>query len=157
MPYLTENQLAATLDIPIALPSTELRQGDWLVIATTKVVTPMRLRFRYLSLSLLSCTVNTSLISNSNRIYGNLGFVYIALRKDYSGESPGSADAQDIVSVTALGTYNRPDTELVLDAEGAYSWIIANNMRANASSSIPTDTDINFRVAVTGMARLEME
>lgn len=157
MPYLTENQLASTLDIPIALPATELRQGDWLVIATTKIVTPMRLRFRYLDLSLLSCTVATSQIGNINRIYGNLGFVYVALRKDYSGESPGSAGAQDVFGVTALGTYARPGSEVLLDTEGTYSWVLANNMRADASSSVPTDTDINFRVAVTGMARLEME
>lgn len=157
MPYLTENQLASTLDIPLALPATELRQGDWLVIATTKVVTPMRLRFRYLDLSLLSCTVAIGQISNINRIYGNLGFVYIALRKDYSGEAPGSAGALDVFGVTALGTYSRPGSEVVLDTEGTYSWVLANNMRADANSSIPTDTDINFRVAVTGMARLEME
>lgn len=157
MPYLTENQLASTLDLPVALPATELRQGDWLVIASISVVSPMRLRFRQLNLSLLSCSVNTSLIANSNRIYGNLGFVYIALRKDYSGESPGSADAKDVFGVTALGTYARPGDELILTESGVYSFVIANNMKASASSSVPTDTEINFRVAVTGMARLEME
>lgn len=157
MALLTQQYLTSTLDVPIALPATELRQGDWLVVASVKAVSPMKLRFRLLNLGILSSSVTVSQISNSNRVYGNLGLVYVALRKDYSGESPGSAGALDVFAITAEGVYTRPDTLLELTDEGTYSWVVANNMQASDSSTIPASTSIDFRVSVSGVARVEME
>ena len=155
MPFLTEEVLRSTVDLPVTLPATEIKQGDWLVVATTKLVAPMQLSYAHVTLSLLGCSVNTGLIGADNRINGSLGLVYLALRRDYAGEAPDAAGALDTVALTALGTYARPDTSVVVaTTPGVYSWIIANNMKASSTSSVDPATSIDFRVALTGMARV---
>lgn len=156
MPYLTSSILDNTLDIPLSMPATEIRMGDWLVMATVKLVAPYKLTYDYVTLSLLNSSVDESLIANSNRISGNLGLVYLALRKDYTGGSPGASGAKDIFGLSASGSYQRPGEPLVLTEEGTYSWIVANNMQASSSSTIPAATSIDFRIAVTGIVRQEL-
>lgn len=156
MGFLTDNKLAATFDLPVALPVTELQQGDFLLLATIKVTTGMIVRWRHVNLNLVSCSVDTALISASNRIYGNLGLAYLALRKDYVNESPGASGALDIFGVSALGTYTRPTTpEIVIVEPGTYSWLVANNMQPSNSSSVPASTSIDFMLAISGAARVE--
>lgn len=156
MAYLTENALASTFDLPVTLPATELKQGDFLLLATIKVTTGMTIRWKHVNINLVSCSVDTGLIAASNRIYGNLGLVYLALRKDYVSESPGASGALDIFGVTALGTYARPATsEVVIVEPGTYSWLIANNMQPSNSSSVPASTSIDFTLGVSGVARVQ--
>lgn len=156
MSFLTDNRLASVFDLPVALPATELRQGDWLVVAVVKVVAPMRLTWHHVSLSLLSCSVDTALLTAGNRIAGNLGLVYLSLRRQYGGEPPSSAGALDIFGVTTLGTHNRPTTpEVVIVEPGDYAWVVANNMQPSAASSVPSATRIDFHVSVSGTARLD--
>lgn len=156
MAYLTENKLTTTYDLPVTMPATELRQGDFLVLATLKVTSGMRVTWKHVNINLISCSVNTGLIAASNKIGGSFGFVYIALRKDYVNESPGAAGALDIYGVSALGTYTRPTTPEVLIVEpGTYSWLLANNMQPSNSSSVPASTRIDFTAVVSGTARVE--
>ena len=156
MSFLTDNRLANVYDMPVALPATELRQGDWLVIATLKVVESMRVTWKHVNLSLLSCSVDTSLITSGNRVAGNLGLVYLTLRKDYAGDNPNAAEALDVFGVSTLGTFVRPTTpEVVIVEPGDYAWVVANNMQPSSSSSVPSSSSIDFFVSVSGIARLE--
>jgi len=156
MSYLTESKLSSTFDLPVAMPATVLKQGDFLILSTIKVTNGMRVSWKHVNINLIACSVNTGLIAASNKIGGSLGFVYIALRKDYVNESPGSSGALDIYGVSALGTYTRPTTPEVLIVEpGTYSWLVANNMQPSNSSTVPASTSIDFTLAVSGMARIE--
>lgn len=160
MAYLTENQLTNTMDMPIALPATDLRMGDWVVISSVRIVAPMKLTFKLANIQLSASTVDTALITAGNKIYGNLGLVYLTLRKDYLSGSPGVAGGLDALVANDLGITQR-DTAIRVEitADGVYSWIIANNMQpsTDAVPLIPISTSIDFRVAVTGSVRLELD
>jgi len=159
MAYLTESQLRNVMDIPIALPSTDLHMGDWVMLAAVKISVPMRLTYRVCNLQLSACTVDTALITAGNKIYGNLGLAYLTLRKDYTSGSPGAAGGLDVLISNALGITSRnPDNIVELTTAGVYSWIIASNMQPSTDTVplIPVSTSINFRLAVNGTARLEL-
>lgn len=160
MAYLTEQKLSNVLDVPISLPATDLRQGDWVVVATTKVVLPMRLTYRVANLQVLTSSVDTASITNGNKIYGNLGLVYLAMRLNYGSGSPGAAGGLDALVANGLGVYSRDVTTSVeVIAPGVYSWIVANNMQPSTDTvpAISTSTLIDFRVAVMGSVRLELD
>lgn len=157
MGYLTEAKLVNIIDNPIALPATEVKQGDWLVLATIKIASPMILRYRFLNLQLLASTVDMADISAVNKILGNLGYAYVALRRDYSSGNPGAAGALEVLSISELGLAQRDTTETIFSTPGNYSWIIANNMQPSSDSDIPTSTEINFRLSVNGQVRLELD
>lgn len=160
MAYLTENQLTNTQDMPIALPSTDLRMGDWVVIASIKIVTPMTLTYKVANLQLSASTVDPDLITAGNKIYGNLGLCYLTLRKDYISGSPGEAGAYDALVSNGLGITSRdPSVTVQLTAAGVYSWIVANNMQPSTDTTpvIPVSTSIDFRLAVTASTRLTID
>jgi hypothetical protein len=158
MAYLTEAKLLTTVDLPVALPTTLLVQGDWLVVATIKIIAPMRLTYRWLNLQLHSASVDTTDINATNRIYGNLGFAYVALRKNYISGSPGEAGALDTLIIESVGVVARDVTNTVtMDTAGNYSWILANNMQPSTDSLVSASSSIDFRLSVTGQARLLMD
>jgi hypothetical protein len=160
MAYLTENKLGTTLDIPISLASTDVRMGDWLVVASVKIVTPMRLTYSVANIQLQQCTVDTTLITSGNKIFGNLGFVYLTMRKDYTSGNPGSAGGLDALVGTSLSFFSRDVTSPVIVTDpGIYSWIMASNMQpsTDASPLISPSTSIDFRVLATGTVRLELD
>jgi hypothetical protein len=160
MAYLTENQLNNVVDIPIALSSTDLRMGDWIVAATVKIEAPMRLSYRMANIAISGSTVNTANITSGNLIYGNLGLAYLALRRDYITGSPGAAGGLDVLVAYDLGVYTRdPSSAVLLTTPGVYSWIISSNMQPSTDTSpvIPLTTSIDFRISVSGSARLELD
>jgi len=158
MSYLTTNKLSNIVDVPIAMPSTEIQQGDWVIAASVKVVSPMKLTYRVMNLSLVASSVDISLISNSNKVAGSLGLAYVVLRRDYVSGSPGAAGALDSLIITAETTVSRDSSSTVeLTTAGIYSWIVVNNMQPSASSSINTSTSINFDLSVSGLVRLELD
>lgn len=157
MGYLTTSRLTNIIDLPIQLPATEIKMGDWLVIATVKIAEPMRLRYRFLNLQLHTSTVAMSDISDSNKISGNLGYAYVALRRDYSSGNPGAAGGLEVLSISEIGLVERNNVETIFSTPGRYSWIIANNMQPADDSDIPTSTEINFRLSSTGQVRLELD
>jgi len=160
MPYLTENQLSNTMDIPIALPATNLIMGNWITLASLVISAPMQLTYRFGSVQLFSSSVDTSLITSSNLAYGNLGLVYLALRQNYVSGPPGAAGGLDVVIAPLLGVYSRDITvPVIITTPGTYSWIIANNMQPSADSPplIDPSISIDFQLAVTGTVRLELD
>jgi len=157
MAYLTESKLASVLDLPVCLSSTELKMGDWLLVSTVKIVQPMLLTVRYLNIQLLSCTVDVTKIANVNKIYGNLGLCYVALRPDYASGSPGLPGAVETLVAADLGiTARNTAAPLLITIPGTYSWLVANNMKAEATSTIPTSTSIDFKLSITGQVRLDL-
>lgn len=160
MGYLTENKLSGTLDLPIALPATSLGMGDWVVVASVKVVAPMRITYKLASLNIQQSTVDTSLITNGNKIFGNLGLVYLAMRLNYTSGSPGAAGGLDVLVGSGLGTVSRDLSTVVVAVQpGVYSWIIANNMQPSTDTAplIPASTSIDFRASATGSVRMELD
>lgn len=157
MGFLTESKLANVIDMPVSLPTTEIKQGDWLVIASVKITAPQRLRMRFLNFRLVSADVDIADITASNKISGSLGLAYVALRRDYQSGSPGTAGALEVLQINDLGLVERPTDETIYVTPGVYSWIVANNMQPSDESTIPTSTEINLRLAVTGQVRLELD
>jgi hypothetical protein len=157
MGYLTTSKLANIIDLPIQLPATEIKMGDWLVVASIKIAEPMRLSYRFLNLQLHTSSVAISDISSVNKVSGNLGYAYVALRRDYSAGNPGAAGGLEVLNISDIGLVERTNVETIFTTPGRYSWIIANNMQPSSSSAIPTSTDINFRLSVTGQVRLELD
>lgn len=156
MGFLTESKLAHTLDLPVALPATLLKQGDWLVVASVVVAAGTKLTYQWSNLQILEASVDTADIASSNKIYGNLGLVYLTLRKDYNSETPGEAGALDAVVATDLGIFSRSAATVTMTTAGVYSLLVANNMQPSSTSSVPTSTSIDFKVSVTGQLRLEI-
>jgi hypothetical protein len=156
MAYLTEAKLKNVVDLPIALPDTLLKQGDWLVVATVKLYAPQRLSMRAMTLQLLDCTVDTSSIGTVNRIVPNLGLVYVVLRKDYTSGIPGLSGALDYLFLEDIGVVSRTAVPSVMTDPGNYSVLVANNMQASDASDVPTSTSIDLKALVTGQFRLEL-
>jgi hypothetical protein len=155
--YLTSSKLSNILDLPVQIPATEVKMGDWVVIGTIKIATPQRLRFRFLNLQLHTANVSISDITATNKILGNLGYAYVALRRDYSSGNPGAAGALEVLNISEIGLVERATDEAIYTTPGRYSWIIANNMQPSSTSNVPTSTEINFRLSATGQVRLELD
>lgn len=159
MGYLTLSKLNSVIDHGICLPSTELRQSDWLILASVRVVEPVRLRYSYLGLHILSSTVNTANVTSLNRIHGNLGLAYVTLRLNYVSGSPGASGGLDVVVGDDIGLFQRTGDALVLTTPGIYTWLLASNMKSSSEdgSLIPATTAIDFNVSVNGALRLELD
>jgi len=157
MAYLTESKLASVLDLPVSLSATELKMGDWLLLSTVRIVQPMLLTVRYLNIQLLSTNVDVTKIANVNKIYGNLGLCYVALRRDYTSGTPGAPGAVETLVANDLGITARDTASpLFVTVPGTYSWLVANNMKADATSAISTSTSIDFKLSITGQVRLDL-
>lgn len=156
MAYLTDSKLNNVFDLPISLPATEVKMGDWLIVASVKIVQPLKLTYRWCSLQMLSASVALSDITSANRVYGNLGNLYLALRKDYVSGIPGAPGAIEVLSTLATGITSR-DISVVrtITDPGTYSWIIVNNCKADSASTIDASVSIDFVAQVTGQVRLE--
>lgn len=156
--YLTQSSFNNTIDHGICLPSTFLRQGAWLVIGTIKLVAPMRLRFLDLTVNVIDCNYPVTDVTSLNKIYGNLGLVYVALRQNYTGGDPGIGGALDLVVASETGVTRRAAPELDLSAPGNYTWIVCNNMKPTTDplAVIPATASIDFDVCVNGMVRMEL-
>ena len=134
--------------------------GDWVVISAIKIVTPMKLTYRMANLQLSAMTVGPTLITAGNKIYGNLGLAYLTLRKDYASGSPGAAGGLSVLVSDGLGITSRDtSSSVIITSPGVYSWIIVNNMQPSTDTVplIPVSTSIDFRLAVTGTVRIELD
>jgi hypothetical protein len=156
MAYLTENKLKTVVELPIALPATLLKQGDWLCVSTVKLVAPQRLSLRALTFQMLESTVDTADIGTVNKVVPNLGLAYFVLRKDYVSGAPGTSGALDYLKLDGVGAVSRSTVPTIMTAPGTYTIICVNNMQASTSSSIPTSTSIDFKLLMTGQFRLEL-
>jgi hypothetical protein len=171
MALLTENKLSTTLDIPVNFSATEVQMGDWLVVASIKLVAPMRLTYQFLTLQMLSSTVDTRDIVDANKIVPALDLAFLGLYRDYSSGHPSQSPALDIVRIRETGLASdcititdtlgqfitvRSSPVLTFTTPGVYSFIVANNMKPSSQSVIPTTTSIDFQLTATGQIRLEL-
>jgi len=173
MALLTENKVSKTLDIPVNLPATELKQGDWLVVASIKLKEPMKLSFWYMTFQMIASSVDTRDIDESNKISPALDLAFVGLYRDYTTGHPSGTPALDVVRIRetistsgdcipindTLGRFITVRSSPVLEftTPGVYSFIVANNMQASSTSVIPTTTSIDFQLNVTGQIRLELD
>ncbi|MGV0949076.1 MAG: hypothetical protein ACOYB3_00080 [Azonexus sp.] len=173
MALLTENKVSKTLDIPVNLPATELKMGDWLVVASIKLKEPMKLTYWYLTFQMIASSVDTRDIIDDNKISPALDLAFLGLYRDYTSGHPSDTPALDVVRIREnisvsgdcipvtdlLGQFItvRSSPVLAFTTPGVYSFIVANNMKSSASSAIATTTSIDFQLCVTGQIRLELD
>ncbi len=157
MALITEKKLSTIVDLPVSLPALELKQGDWLVVASFKLESPQRITYDFLTLELIKANVALSSVSASNKVVSNLDLAFIGLYRDYTSGFPGLTPALDVVSANAVGAFGRSGATLTYATPGVYSFIIANNMQADSSSAIPVATSIDFTICATGSVRLELD
>jgi hypothetical protein len=157
MSFLTERKMANTVDAPIALPSTEIKMSDWVVIATIKLTAPSRLTVRMLHLNFISSTVDLTKIVPANYINSSLGMCYVALFFNYNNADPASTTKLDKVTASALGVSTRIENPFVTTVPGIYTWLAVNNIQYSTASSALAITDsADFRVSCTGQWRIEI-
>ena len=156
MAFITERKLSNVIDTPISQPATEVKQGDWVVVSTLKLVAPGKITYRFADLNLLSSTVPVANIDSTNEVNPNRGLAYLALYLNYTSGSPANLVALDIVTADDLGVTTRSGSELTLTTAGNYSWLLVNNMQGSSSNS-NVSTDIVLNMGVTGVARLDLE
>jgi len=158
MPYLTERKYSSTLDCPVNLPATEIKMGDWLVIATFSLVTPMKLTYRMLHLNFISSTFDISKLTAVNKINPGYGLCYVGLFLNYSSGDPASQTIADKVTATATGIVTRSGTPLVTVTPGSYSWVAVNNIQYNSNNALLSATDsADFKLSVVGQFRVELD
>lgn len=173
MALLTESKVAKTLHIPVNLPATELKQGDWLVVASVKITAPMKLTYWYLTFQMISASVDIQSIGDTNKISPALDLAFLGLYRDYVSGFPASTPALDVVKIRESSTTTgdcipitdtlgrfitvRSSPMLTFTTPGVYSFIVANNMQAASTSLIPTTTSIDFQLCVTGQIVLELD
>src|ERR1041385_7714284 len=107
MAFVTEKKLETSLDIPVALPQTELTQGDWLVLATIRLQAGQRIIYRYLSLELFSASVDIGDINSANKVSANLDLIFVGLYRDYISGHPGLIPAVDVLKANQVGCIQR--------------------------------------------------
>ena len=158
MSFLTERKLANTLDLPLSLPATEIKMGDYLVIATLKLAAPSRLTFRMLHLNFIASTFDLAKITPVNKINANAGLCYIGMYANYVSGDPGSTASLDTLSASAFGVVTKVTNPIVLTTPATYTWIAVNNVQWNANNSALTPQDsADFRLSATGQVRIELD
>ena len=158
MSFLTERKLANTLDIPVSLPATEIKMGDWLVIATIRLTAPSRLTYRMLNLNFISSTLDLTEIDTRNKINANGGLCYVGFYANYVSGNPSTSTALDMLTATSFGVVARTANPIVLTTAATYSWIAVNNVQWNSAvSSLTVEDSADFRLSATGQCRLELD
>lgn len=158
MSFLTERKMANTLDVPIALPATELKMSDWLVIATIKLTAPSRLSVRMLHFNFISSTVDLQNITTVNYINSSMGLCYVGLFLNYTNGDPSQLTKLDKVSASSLGVFTRLGNPLIISTPGTYTWLAVNNVQYNNQNPYLTVTDsADFRMSCTGQWRIELD
>jgi hypothetical protein len=158
MAYLTERKLSNTLDIPVNLPTAEIKMSDWLVIATVKLVAPTRLTYRMMNLNFVSSTVALTNITSVNRIVPNFGLCYVGLFFNYNSGDPSGLPALDVLQANNFGVAERTATPIVISTEGTYSWIAVNNIQfSDQNTLLGVGDSADFTLSCVGQARLELD
>jgi hypothetical protein len=142
----------------VSLPSTKLRAGSWLVVATIKLPTVMLATYRSLYLQIIEASRDdVALVLNDQctpidiaLVNPNRGMAYVGIVKDYvSTTSPNSSifvgSVADLIIAPALGVVQRDTSvnDLLIDDAGSYSFVLANNCSA-----------IDLKIMVNGGIRL---
>jgi len=158
MSYLTERKLANTMDTPVNLPTTQLKMGDWLVIATLRLTAPMRITYRFMNFNFLISSFDLTKIQSVNLVVPTFGFCYVGLYANYVSGDPSGLTALDIVQANQLGLVTRTGNPVVMTDNGTYSWVAVNNVQFSSQNALlgPNDS-ADFTLAATGQARVELD
>lgn len=176
MSLITDNTLAQTIDLPVALAATEVKQGDWLTIASFVITAPMRLRYKFMTFQMLGASItNLSDIGNANKINDSQDLATIGLYLNFDHTThPALQNAIDLVQIrnaydlaaTCIPVSQiqgqfitvRTAPEIVATTAGVYTFVIGNNMKENSDPNgpIPQSTSIDFNLCVTGAVRIEL-
>lgn len=158
MAYLTERKLSNTLDIPVNLPATEIKMGDWIVIATISLVTPAKLTYQMMNLNFISSTFALGNLTPYNLVDANGSFCYVGLYLNYVSGSPGTAIALDLLKAGSFGVFTRTANPVVTVQPGTYSWIAVNNIQYSDQNALLTTSDsADFTLCCTGQGRIELD
>jgi hypothetical protein len=147
MSYITHRQLSDKIDLPVALPITELKRANWLIIATMQLSPPMKLSYKWLNLQLVSTSYSDQ---NIAIIDPSRGLCYVGIYKNFNGGEvflPVGTN-EDVIFTTAVGTVSKnPDTELELTVTEptTFSFVAVNNT-----------SNAELRLVVNGQARLDI-
>lgn len=158
MSYLTERKLSNTFDIPVNLPISEIKMGDWLVLASFKLDAPTRLTYRMMHLSFVSSTVPLSNITAANKIVPNFGLCYVGLFFNYTSGDPSGLASLDVLQADSLGIVERTAAPIVTATPGTYSWLAVNNVQfSDLNSLLGVDESADFTISCVGQARIELD
>ncbi len=154
MPYLTQQQLDSTVDLPVSLPIADLYPEEWLVISTAQISDPQTLTLRWLQAFVLSAddpavisstdgNVSVKADSSGNCVFPpqapelvtqGLGLAFVGLYRNFDAlRSPAFQAAQEapliVGGVTSIApiTAVRGLNPVTYSAAGAYSFVVCNN------------------------------
>jgi hypothetical protein len=170
--FLTTQELESIIDLPISMPSTLIRSGDWLVVATFSLSEGQTLVYKDMNLTVTSASIagvdlplgnqcnqfNIKLLNNS------YGISYIGIAKDFSATTdPQSVTwvgtAADVISASSVGTYVRASsaTELEITEPGFYSVVIVNNCESTTSTVTTSQLyNVDLKMIVSSQIRLKL-
>ena len=158
MAYLTERKLSNTLDLPISLPATEIKMGDWVLLGTVSIMAPTQITYRAIHLSFISTTVPLANINSFNLIVPNFGLCYVGLFYNYVSGDPSTLPTLDVLQATNLGIFTKTTSPIVVSTPGTYSWLIVNNVQYNSQNALLGVADsADFTLSCVGQARIELD
>lgn len=150
MPLLDETELQNRLDLPVSLPGTLVLREEWVVVATIRLLDPMRFTLRWLQLQLLEVVdpFNSGVIvvtpdANGQCVFPvaditvvnpDYGLAYLALYQAFvSSTEPGAqAPLEPPLIVGSIGAPGpaiavRSLDPVVYATPGLYSFVLVNN------------------------------
>jgi hypothetical protein len=142
--HLTEDQVNNQFDLPLVQPSTELRRGDSIIVATVKTSLGQRLRYRWCQMQL----INVITAGVPVKKISSLGLVYCGL---YAAGINSILEPAGIpvnyLSLDSVGTTcSNPFIYFDFPCPDTYSVILANNT-----------TNLDFEVELNGLMRLFLD
>ena len=158
MAYITEAQLEKRFSLPVSLPLTQIKQGDWLVLSSIKLTTGMAFDYKVLQLQLVDFTMTPNPTPGSDPCAAvtptlknqAFGYAYVAIFKNFVPNTDPSTltytgTSVDVVNISTVGIVTRDITKasLVVDEVAEFSFLLVNNCQ-----------DADLRLAVNGQVIL---
>ena len=170
--FLTTQELDSVIDLPISMPSTLVRSGDWLVVASFNLLSGQTLLYKDMNLTVLSASIDGVDLALGNQcnqfniklLNNSYGISYVGIAKDFSATSdPQSVtwigSAADVISADSVGTYVRSSsaTELEITESGVYSVVLVNNCESTTSTQTTSQLyNVDLKMIVSSQIRLNL-
>ena len=154
------------------MPSTLVRSGDWLVVASFNLLSGQTLLYKDMNLTVLSASIDGVDLALGNQcnqfniklLNNSYGISYVGIAKDFSATSdPQSVtwigSAADVISADSVGTYVRSSsaTELEITESGVYSVVLVNNCESTTSTQTTSQLyNVDLKMIVSSQVRLKL-
>ena len=154
------------------MPSTLVRSGDWLVVASFNLLSGQTLLYKDMNLTVLSASIDGVDLALGNQcnqfniklLNNSYGISYVGIAKDFSATSdPQSVtwigSAADVISADSVGTYVRSSsaTELEITESGVYSVVVVNNCESTTSTQTTSQLyNVDLKMIVSSQIRLKL-